>query len=101
MTAESSTSSVSSGAPVILPTPKVNSNASPLSPRRPAELARLSPRRSNASGRDTNDDTPSMGSSFSDLDGIFPPFDCRPYFFTDMAELQTQVLRNLRLKRLT
>ncbi|KAB8070761.1 hypothetical protein BDV29DRAFT_29084 [Aspergillus leporis] len=68
MTAESSTSSVSSGAPVILPTPKVNSNASPLSPRRPAELARLSPRRSNASGRDTNDDTPSMGSSFSDLD---------------------------------
>ena len=41
-----------------------------LSPRHRAELARLSPRRS-ASGQGS-DGTPSMGSSFSDLDGELP-----------------------------
>ncbi|KAI9709383.1 MAG: hypothetical protein M1812_007719 [Candelaria pacifica] len=40
----------------------------PLSPRRAAELAGLSPRR-RANGKDGSDGTPSMGSSFSDLDG--------------------------------
>jgi hypothetical protein len=44
-----------------------------LSPRHRAELARLNPRRS-ASGaggkREGSDGTPSMGSSFSDLDGM-------------------------------
>ncbi|KAI9703340.1 MAG: hypothetical protein M1836_007907 [Candelina mexicana] len=40
----------------------------PLSPRRAAELAGLSPRR-RAGGKDGSDGTPSMGSSFSDLDG--------------------------------
>ncbi|PGH13278.1 hypothetical protein AJ80_06388 [Polytolypa hystricis UAMH7299] len=38
----------------------------PLSPRRAAELARLSPRR--RATREGSDGTPSMGSSFSDLD---------------------------------
>ncbi|KAE8355119.1 hypothetical protein BDV28DRAFT_57917 [Aspergillus coremiiformis] len=58
---DSSTSSVSSGAPVTLPH-RVNSIPSPLSPRRAPDVARLSPR------RDTSEGTPSMGSSFSDLD---------------------------------
>ncbi|THC89349.1 hypothetical protein EYZ11_011202 [Aspergillus tanneri] len=70
-TTESSTSSVSSGNPVTLPPGdrrrRANQIGGPLSPRR-AELARLSPRRSTASGRETSDGTPSMGSSFSDLD---------------------------------
>ncbi|KZF21115.1 hypothetical protein L228DRAFT_248880 [Xylona heveae TC161] len=39
----------------------------PLSPRRPGELAALSPRR-RATVREGSDGTPSMGSSFSDLD---------------------------------
>jgi hypothetical protein len=39
-----------------------------LSPRRRAELARLSPRNRGKKG-DGSDGTPSMGSSFSDLDG--------------------------------
>lgn len=46
----------------------------PINPdrRRTAELARLSPRR-RAAGREGSDGTPSMGSSFSDLDGApFP-----------------------------
>lgn len=43
-----------------------------LSPRHRAELARLSPRnRGNKKGPDGSDGTPSMGSSFSDLDGKF------------------------------
>ncbi|GAB1195965.1 hypothetical protein APSETT444_005230 [Aspergillus pseudonomiae] len=67
ITTESSTSSVSSGAPVAIQR-RVNSIPSPLSPRRTAELARASPRRMNNSGRDTSDGTPSMESSFSELD---------------------------------
>jgi hypothetical protein len=75
---ESSASSNSSAAP-----PSSASGATPaeretaaayrqrlnaLSPRHRAELARLSPRGSRAKG-DGSDGTPSMGSSFSDLDG--------------------------------
>ncbi|KAI9769441.1 MAG: hypothetical protein M1840_004144 [Geoglossum simile] len=41
-----------------------------LSPRRAAELAGKSPRR-RAMGKEGSDGTPSMGSSFSDLDGAF------------------------------
>jgi hypothetical protein len=41
----------------------------PLSPHRQAELSKLSPRRRAAAGREGSDGTPSMGSSFSDLDG--------------------------------
>jgi hypothetical protein len=43
--------------------------AGPMSPHRQAELAKLSPRRRAAAGKDGSDGTPSMGSSFSDLDG--------------------------------
>lgn len=40
-----------------------------LSPQRTAEFVSRGSRPSNASGRDASDGTPSMGSSFSDLDG--------------------------------
>jgi len=50
----------------------------PLSPRRAAELSALSPRR-RALAREGSDGTPSMGSSFSDLDGAAPsPFTLYP-----------------------
>ncbi|KAI9927882.1 hypothetical protein AWENTII_012459 [Aspergillus wentii] len=66
---ESSTSSTSSGVPVSLPPSenrrRVHNFPSTLSPRRGP---RLSPRRSVISGRETSDGTPSMGSSYSDLD---------------------------------
>lgn len=73
-TAESSASSASSGIPVSMPDSdehrrKSHHRPEGLSPRA-AEMAKASPRRSTASGRSA-DDTPSMGSSFSDLDGIF------------------------------
>ncbi|KAE8160803.1 hypothetical protein BDV40DRAFT_203634 [Aspergillus tamarii] len=71
ITTESSTSSASSGAPVTVPRRGVNSIPSPLSSSRKGELAHLSPRRLNTSGRDTSDGTPSMGSSYSDLDGEY------------------------------
>lgn len=48
--------------------------AGPLSPRRTAELAGRSPglvRERSSRGREGSDGTPSMGSSFSDLDGEF------------------------------
>lgn len=45
--------------------------ASTLSPRRAADGPGLGARRSTASGREASDGTPSMGSSFSDLDGRF------------------------------
>ncbi|PLN78533.1 hypothetical protein BDW42DRAFT_195844 [Aspergillus taichungensis] len=68
LTTESSASSASSSVPAVLPHRRRLHQSSPRSPRRTAELARLSPRRSVASGRETSDGTPSMGSSFSDLD---------------------------------
>ncbi|KAL4884778.1 hypothetical protein BJY04DRAFT_170424 [Aspergillus karnatakaensis] len=67
-TTESSASSVSSGAPVISSHTQRRNHVHHPSPRRAADLARMSPRRSNVSGRDISDGTPSMGSSFSDLD---------------------------------
>ena len=66
---ESSASSASSSVPAVLPHRRRLHQSSPRSPRPTAELARLSPRRSVASGRETSDGTPSMGSSYSDLDG--------------------------------
>ncbi|KAJ6114921.1 hypothetical protein N7486_000699 [Penicillium sp. IBT 16267x] len=62
---ESSTSSMSSGAPVIV---QGGQAAPTVSPRRSGEPSRLSPRKSQTSGRELSDGTPSMGSSFSDLD---------------------------------
>ncbi|KAJ5459914.1 uncharacterized protein N7458_001466 [Penicillium daleae] len=68
---ESSTSSMSSGAPVSLTNSdsrRLGQPASALSPHRAGEAPRQSPRKSTTSGRDASDGTPSMGSSFSDLD---------------------------------
>lgn len=48
-----------------------NRTPGPLSPRRTAEMARSSSGK--ASSREGSDGTPSMGSSYSDLDGIPPP----------------------------
>ncbi|KAH8426582.1 uncharacterized protein LDX57_004318 [Aspergillus melleus] len=70
ITTESSASSISSGNPATLSVGdrrrRANQMGGPLSPRR-TELG-YSPRRSVTSGRETSDGTPSMGSSFSDLD---------------------------------
>ncbi|KAL2813101.1 hypothetical protein BJX63DRAFT_231121 [Aspergillus granulosus] len=68
ITTESSGSSVSSGVPVSHSHTQQLSQMNHPSPRRAAELAHLSPRRLTTSGRDIGDGTPSMGSSFSDLD---------------------------------
>lgn len=69
---ESSTSSMSSGAPASLTNSdsrRLGQPASALSPHRAGEAPRQSPRKSTTSGREASDGTPSMGSSFSDLDG--------------------------------
>lgn len=74
VTSESSTSSMGSEVPVNLPQDdhrRTGRVAGALSPHRAAEPPRVSPRKSTASGRETSDGTPSMGSSFSDLDGEF------------------------------
>ncbi|OKO97318.1 Autophagy-related protein 29 [Penicillium subrubescens] len=68
---ESSTSSMSSGAPASLTNSdsrRLGQPASALSPHRAGEAPRQSPRKSTTSGREASDGTPSMGSSFSDLD---------------------------------
>jgi hypothetical protein len=65
---ESSASSMSSGAPVAVQGGQAGAT---LSPQRSGEPARLSPRKSHTSGTQASDGTPSMGSSFSDLDGKF------------------------------
>lgn len=74
-TTHSSASSASSAAAVASPGTQVDGPPAqrppgPLSPRRAAELAALSPRR-RALAREGSDGTPSMGSSFSDLDGAY------------------------------
>lgn len=70
---ESSTSSMSSGGPVSLPGGDRRISQAPpiLSPQRALE-SRQNSRKSTASGREASDGTPSMGSSFSDLDGMCP-----------------------------
>lgn len=78
-TTESSGSSISSGVPVTHSHNQRRNQINHPSPRRTADLARMSPRRSTASGRDISDGTPSMGSSFSDLDGGACPLN--PEFF--------------------
>ncbi|KAL4743515.1 hypothetical protein BDV11DRAFT_111231 [Aspergillus similis] len=69
VTTESSESSVSSGVPVAHPHNQRGNQINHPSPRRTADVNHMSPRRSTTSGRDISDGTPSMGSSFSDLDG--------------------------------
>lgn len=86
-TAHSSTSSASSAAAAVSSTqadgPPAQRPPGALSPRRAAELSALSPRR-RALAREGSDGTPSMGSSFSDLDGkalrlftLYPGLPCR------------------------
>ncbi|KAF7718709.1 Autophagy-related protein 29 [Penicillium ucsense] len=68
---ESFNSSISSGTPASLSSSDrhgLGQLPSALSPHRVGEPPRQSPRKSTASGREASDGTPSMGSSFSDLD---------------------------------
>lgn len=78
---ESSASSASSAAPNAGDaTTGQHKRIDALSPRHRAELARLSPRSRARRAADGSDGTPSMGSSFSDLDGMFSPlhlFTCK------------------------
>lgn len=70
---DSSTSSMSSGAPVSLSpsdSRRINPAAPTMHARRLPE-SRQNSRKSTASGREASDGTPSMGSSFSDLDGSY------------------------------
>ncbi|KAL5002465.1 hypothetical protein BDV10DRAFT_181669 [Aspergillus recurvatus] len=69
ITTESSESSISSGVPVAHSHNQRGNQINHPSPRRTADVNHMSPRRSTASRRDIGDGTPSMGSSFSDLDG--------------------------------
>lgn len=72
VTSESSASSVSSGVAANLPQGEIRRPSQArgtLGPHQHGEVPRRSPRKSTASGREASDGTPSMGSSFSDLDG--------------------------------
>ena len=73
-TSDSSTSSTTLATKPVLRIPSHQQRpVGPLSPRRTAELAGRSPiGRGKNGGREGSDGTPSMGSSFSDLDGICP-----------------------------
>ena len=76
---QTSDSSASSTAPAVKPNEKgvgqPQRPTGPLSPRRTAELAGRSPiGKGKVLGRDGSDGTPSMGSSFSDLDGTCSKF---------------------------
>jgi hypothetical protein len=71
---ESSTSSMSSAGPIGQPpgeTRRTGHRVPITGPQRALE-PRQNSRRSNTSGREASDGTPSMGSSFSDLDGTSP-----------------------------
>ncbi|KAL4991459.1 hypothetical protein BDW68DRAFT_174023 [Aspergillus falconensis] len=69
ITTESSESSISSGVPNAHSHNQRGNQINYPSPRRAADVSHMSPRRSTTSGKDISDGTPSMGSSFSDLDG--------------------------------
>ncbi|CAG7918212.1 unnamed protein product [Penicillium olsonii] len=73
---ESSTSSMSSAGPIGLSPGEARraDYRAPASGPQRALGPRQNSRRSNASGRETSDGTPSMGSSFSDLDGTSSEF---------------------------
>ncbi|KAL4975190.1 hypothetical protein BDW66DRAFT_74580 [Aspergillus desertorum] len=70
ITTESSESSVSSSVLVAHSHRQRANQINHPSPRRTTDVTHMSPRRSTNSGRDISDGTPSMGSSFSDLDGL-------------------------------
>ncbi|KAJ5256662.1 hypothetical protein N7478_012766 [Penicillium angulare] len=67
---ESSASSMSSGAPVVVrnESSRAGHASGTLGSPRVGDMPRIHPAKSNNSGRGTSDGTPSMGSSFSDLD---------------------------------
>ncbi|KAL4906793.1 hypothetical protein BDW74DRAFT_176403 [Aspergillus multicolor] len=69
ITTESSESSISSGVPATRTRAQRSNHINHANSRRTGEVPPMSPRRSTISGRDISDGTPSMGSSFSDLDG--------------------------------
>lgn len=92
---ESPTSSISSGPPAHRAQP-TNRRTDTLSPHRAGQPPRLSPRKSEASGREASDGTPSMGSSFSDLDG--ESFD-QSHRSILTLNLQMPVLHSLRWRR--
>lgn len=71
VTSESSTSSMSSVGPFNQSPGRTGRRAPVSGPQRNLE-PRQNSRRSNTSGREASDGTPSMGSSFSDLDGRIP-----------------------------
>lgn len=71
VTSESSASSMSSVGPFNQSPGRTGRRAPVSGPQRTLE-PRQNSRRSNTSGREASDGTPSMGSSFSDLDGRFP-----------------------------
>jgi hypothetical protein len=64
-------SSASSGVAIGSPRAGPQRPTEPLSPRRVANLSRQNSRQQ-GSANQSSEETPSMGSSFSDLDGIFP-----------------------------
>lgn len=66
-------SSASSGVAIGSPRAGPQRSTEPLSPRRVANLSRQSSRQQ-GSANQSSEETPSMGSSFSDLDGISPQF---------------------------
>ena len=104
---ESSASSNSSAAPPSSGnTPSeaaaAHQRISALSPRHRAELARLNPRRSGTQGEGSDGGTPSMGSSFSDLDGESRGVCCNLVYHPEIADTrraQTQVSHNQRSKK--
>jgi hypothetical protein len=72
----------------------------PISPRHRAELARLSPRAAGTRSRkDGSDGTPSMGSSYSDLDGKSEPRPCGRYLTNAKLQKQMLVLASLHSRR--
>lgn len=90
---ESSTSSMSSGAPVSLTNSdsrRLDHPATALKPHRAGEAPRQSPRKSTISGREASDGTPSMGSSFSDLDGEFPVLEIIQLFLLTGRRIRCQ-----------
>lgn len=94
----------STGSPTALQNPKSKESKlpGPLSPRRTAELAGRSPsgKAGAAASREGSDGTPSMGSSFSDLDGMHPMEYAQPKVFFLLTHQQTHRLPSRPLKKL-
>jgi hypothetical protein len=86
-TTESSGSSMSSTGPVSLPggNRRISQGSQIISPQRALE-SRQNSRKSTASGREASDGTPSMGSSFSDLDGMSPEPDDSGFQLIDWSD---------------